>query len=324
MLKCLSAIGGAALTAVLCACGDVSTLSFADGTGPDPTLPPPDPSLIPVVNIAPARGWEPGESPEPASGFSVAAFATDLDHPRWLYRLPNGDVLVAETAAPEQEGIGGPLRWIMNVVMRRAGSAVPSANRITLLRDRDGDGIVDERTAFLEDLNSPFGMTLVGEELYIANTDALLRFPYRDGQTRIDAAGERVADLPAGDINYHWTKNVIASPDGSRLYVTVGSNSNIAENGRRRRRAPERANVGNYRGFPKVDASSLSRAPTVARASPTFSDIDSDEPGVHYTEQRSIIATSVRAAVSTALLHHELHPDGRTAADPRPYPARGS
>ena len=223
---------GVAMTAAAAACGDVATLSVEEGTGRAPALPEPETSLIPTVDIAPADGWEEGETPLAASDFSVAPYATGLEHPRWLYRLPNGDVLVAESAAPPSGGgIGGPKQWIMGMAMKRAGSAVPSANRITLLRDADGDGVVDERTAFLEGLNSPFGMALVGNDFYVANTDALLRFPYRDGDTRIDAPGEKVVDLPAGPINYHWTKNVIASLDGSRLYVTVGSNSNVGESG---------------------------------------------------------------------------------------------
>jgi glucose/arabinose dehydrogenase len=162
---------------------------------------------------------------------SVTAFADGLDHPRWLHVLPNGDVLVAETNAPAREGGGGIRGWAMQFFMQRAGAGVPSADRITLLRDADGDGVVETRTVFLDGLHSPFGMALVGTDLYVANTNALLRFPYEEGQTRIDAPGETVVELPAGPINYHWTKNVIARPDGSRLYVTVGSNSNVAERG---------------------------------------------------------------------------------------------
>jgi len=165
-------------------------------------------------------------------GLRVNAFAAGLDHPRWLYVLPNGDVLVAESNAPpkpeDSKGIKG---WIMKLVMKRAGAGVPSANRITLLRDSNGDGIANLRTVFLQGLNSPFGMALVGNDLYVANTDGLVRFPYRSGETRIIEPGVKVIDLPAGPINHHWTKNVIASRDGSRLYVTVGSNSNVGENG---------------------------------------------------------------------------------------------
>jgi glucose/arabinose dehydrogenase len=213
-------------------CGNEATLRVEDGIGPEPRLPPPEKSLIPVVNIAPAVGWPDGGRPVAAEGMRVAAFADGLDHPRWLYVLPNGDVLVAETAAPERPDDGRGIKgFFMKKAMRRAGSAVPSANRITLLRDGDGDGVADRRSTLIANLNSPFGMALVGEALYVANTDALMRFPYRDGDTAIPAPGVRVAELPAGALNHHWTKNVLAGADGTKLYVTVGSNSNVAENG---------------------------------------------------------------------------------------------
>jgi glucose/arabinose dehydrogenase len=184
------------------------------------------------VKIAPAKGWAEGATPKAAAGFAVAAYAEGLDHPRWVYALPNGDVLVAETNAPPKPEDGKGIKgWAMKKVMKRAGAAVPSANRITLLRDADGDGKAETRTVFLEGLNSPFGMALVGNTLYVANTDAVLRFPYRSGETKIESKGEKVADLPGGPLNHHWTKNLIASPDGKRLYATVGSNSNAAENG---------------------------------------------------------------------------------------------
>jgi glucose/arabinose dehydrogenase len=217
---------------VLAACGSEAKLQVERGTGPDPELPRPEKSLIPTVNIAPAVGWPDGGSPVAAEGTRVQAFADGLDHPRWLYVLPNGDVLVAESAAPERPEDGKGIKgFFMKKAMQRAGSAVPSANRITLLRDTDGDGIADQRTALLRNLNSPFGMALIGHDLYVANTDALLRFRYREGDTSIGSAGVKVAGLPGGPLNHHWTKNVIASPDGSKLYVTVGSNSNVAENG---------------------------------------------------------------------------------------------
>ncbi len=220
------------LALALSACGDVATLPVASGTGPQPVLPPPQRSLIPTVNIAPAQGWANGVTPKAAPGLRVTAFATGLDHPRWLYTLPNGDVLVAETNAPAKPEDGkGITGWVMGLVMKRAGAGVPSANRITLLRDTDGDGVADLRSVLLEGLNSPFGMALVGSELYIANSDAVLRFPYASGDTRITAPAVQVVELPAGPINHHWTKNLIASPDGSALYVTVGSNSNVAERG---------------------------------------------------------------------------------------------
>ncbi|KAA0984560.1 sorbosone dehydrogenase family protein [Pseudomonas sp. ANT_J28] len=220
------------LAGVLVACGETARLQVTDGYGPSPKLPEPNKTLIPTVNIAPAIGWPNGAKPIAATGTQVAAFAESLDHPRWLYVLPNGDVLVAETNAPPKPDDGKGIRgWVMGKVMDRAGAKVPSPNRITLLRDKDHDGIAETRTVFLENLNSPFGMTLVGNDLYVADTDRLLRFHYENGETAIKSQPMKVIDLPGGTLNHHWTKNVIASKDGSKLYVTVGSNSNVAENG---------------------------------------------------------------------------------------------
>jgi glucose/arabinose dehydrogenase len=220
---------------VLCmasACGDVAKLPVSAGTGPNPELPLPRQTLIPTVNIAPAVGWPDGATPQAADGLRVAAFASGLDHPRWLYVLPNGDVLVAESNAPprpaDNKGVKG---WFAGLLMKKAGAGVASANRITLLRDADGNGTVDLRSVLLDGLNSPFGMALVDGRLFVANTDAVLGFPYVDGDTRITDPGTQLVTLPAGPINHHWTKNLIASPDGRKLYVTVGSNSNVAENG---------------------------------------------------------------------------------------------
>jgi glucose/arabinose dehydrogenase len=216
----------------LAGCGDTATVPERAGYGPHPALPSPNPTLLPIVNIAPAKGWRAGVTPVAAAGLAVRAYATGLEHPRWLYVLPNGDVLVAETNAPLRPEEGKGLKgWITKLVMQRAGAGVPSANRITLLRDADGDGSAETRTLFLQELHSPFGITLLGSDLYVANTDALLRFPYREGATQITAPGVKVVELPAGPLNHHWTKNVIASRDGLRLYVTVGSNSNVGENG---------------------------------------------------------------------------------------------
>ena len=216
----------------LAACGEKATLSVADGSGPNPTLPKPATSLIPTVKVAPAKGWPAGAVPTPAAGLRVQAFAEGLDHPRWLHVLPNGDVLVAESNAPPKPKDDASIKgFFMKLFMKQAGAGVPSANRITLLRDSDGDGVAERRSAFLVGLNSPFGMTLVGDQLYVANTDAVVRFPYTAGATRLDSPGVKLVDLPAGPRNHHWTKNVIASPDGARLYATVGSNSNVAEHG---------------------------------------------------------------------------------------------
>jgi glucose/arabinose dehydrogenase len=223
-------VAGLALALAMAGCGESARLSVREGSGPDPMLPQPAPQRIPTVNIAPAVGWHAGEAPVPAPGFAVEAYATGLEHPRWLYVLPNGDVLVAETNKPakEPEGVRGR---VMAALMQRAGAAVPSPDRITLLRDANRNGRVEARHVFLEDLHSPFGMALVGDTLYVANTDAVLAFPYAEGDTRIDTPGRKLADLPAGERNQHWTKSLVASPDGTKLYVGVGSNSNIAEHG---------------------------------------------------------------------------------------------
>ncbi len=225
----------AAGSILLAACGQPARSPVEAGMGPDPELPPPDRSLIPTVKVATADPWASGTAPTPANAqFKVVALARDLGHPRWMYVLPNGDVLVAETNAPERplrKELLGVKGWFMGKVMTKAGAATPSANRITLLRDADGDGIAETRSVFLDKLNSPFGMALVGDELFVANTDALMRFPYRAGVTRIDAPGVKLADLPGGPLNHHWTKSLVASPDGTKLYVGVGSNSNVAEHG---------------------------------------------------------------------------------------------
>jgi len=228
---------GAALAALAaCATGEVIAQSSLPGVGPSPQLPPPEKSWLPTVNIAPAEGWPEGAMPRAPAGFRVTALARGLQHPRWVYTLPNGDVLVAESNSPpprdgaknvHAEGLRGKA---MGWVMKRAGAGVPSADRITLLRDADGDGVAEVRTVFLSGLFSPFGMALVGNELFIANADGVVKVPYQAGQTTIQARPVKLADLPAG-ANHHWTKNVIASPDGRKLYATVGSNSNIGDNG---------------------------------------------------------------------------------------------
>jgi hypothetical protein len=225
-----------ALSAILAvpAWGDTARLPLSATEGPDPQLPPPKIQHLPTIHIAPAKGWEGTETPASVvPGTAVNAFARGLTHPRWLYALPNGDVLVAETDTPPKpddfKGIQGKL---YKSVQKRAGSGrTPSANRITLLRDTHGEGIADQRTVFITGLNSPLGMALVGNSLYVADTDAILRFAYSPGQTQIDTPGTKLTDLPGGPLNHHWTKSLIASPDGTKLYVGVGSNSNAAENG---------------------------------------------------------------------------------------------
>ncbi|MDL2357136.1 MAG: sorbosone dehydrogenase family protein [Pseudomonadota bacterium] len=218
----LSTIGAAALAQ-----------NYAVGYGPNPVLPAPEKTLLPTVNVAPAEGWPQGGKPVAAAGLAVTAYASGLTHPRWIYVLPNGDVLVAETNTPppeEKAPSGGIKGAVMKFEMKKAGAAVASPNRITLLRGIGADGMAASKTTFLEGINSPFGMALVGNELYIAAADAVLRFPYQTGETSISAKPVKVMDLPAG-INHHWTKNIVASPDGKRLYVSVGSNSNVGENG---------------------------------------------------------------------------------------------
>ena len=223
-----------AVATASCSCTESARLAAREDTGPDPVLAAPDKRLIPTVSIAPAIGWGADAMPTSVASRRVTAFARDLSHPRWLYVLPNGDVLVAESNAPAgKSGIGGLKGKIMGAVMKKAGAGAPSAERITLLRDGDGDGVAETRSAFLDGLHSPFGMALVGNTLYVANADALVRVAYTTGATRIDAIPEKVVDLPGkGDeLNHHWTKSLLASRDGTRLYVGVGSNSNIGENG---------------------------------------------------------------------------------------------
>ncbi|ACG78909.1 L-sorbosone dehydrogenase [Phenylobacterium zucineum HLK1] len=212
----------------LAACSTGSGEPWA-GYGPDPHLPKPQKSLIPVVNVAEVKGWAAGEAPTAPPGFVVTRFGEGFDHPRWLLPLPNGDVLVAESSSESKppKGIRG---FFQNLIMKRAGAQEKSPDRIMLLRDADGDGVAEVKTIFAQNIRRPFGMALVGESLYVARDDGVVRFPYAPGQTRVEGAGETVFALPAGR-NHHWTKSLIASPDGTKLYATVGSNSNVAENG---------------------------------------------------------------------------------------------
>jgi glucose/arabinose dehydrogenase len=220
------------IAAVAAACGSPARLPVSAETGVHPVIPRPKESVIPVINVVTAKGWPNDATPVAGEGLTVHAFASGLDHPRWLYVLPNGDVLVAETNAPKRpddnKGIKG---FFFKVFLAKGGGAAPSMNRIVLLRDTNGDGIADTRSIFLSGLYAPFGMTLVDDALYVANSDGIVRFPYLTGVTNIVGPGVKVVDLPAGRINHHWTKNVIASPDGSKLYASVGSNSNVMENG---------------------------------------------------------------------------------------------
>ncbi len=208
---------------------DVAQLAQSDLEGREPKFTDPRKQYIPTIDIADPVGWAANAAPVPAKGLTVARFAAGLDHPRQMLLLPNGDILVAETNSPPRP-VGGVKDWIMGKLMGAAGAGAPSANRIALLRDADGDGIAEQKHVLITGLNSPYGMALIGGTLYVANTDSLLAFPYKEGDTQIAAKPRTVAKLPANAPNYHWTKSLLASPDG-KLYVGIGSNSNIAETG---------------------------------------------------------------------------------------------
>jgi glucose/arabinose dehydrogenase len=204
------------------------------GFGPNPQLPAPKHALIPAVGVPEVVGWPAGAAPKAPPGFTVTRFAEGLDHPRWVLVLPNGDVLVAESAAQPTTAdkmSGGIRGFFQKMLMKKVGSARPSPDNILLLRDANGDGVAETKTVFATGLRSPFGMALVGNTLYVANDDGVVKYPYTDGQTSEQGPGEKVFDLPGPPINHHWTKNIIATPDGSKLYATVGSNSNIGDNG---------------------------------------------------------------------------------------------
>jgi glucose/arabinose dehydrogenase len=223
-------LAGAAFS--LASCGSKpSTATIDDYIGPNPKLVAPSSTSFPTVNVAEAKGWPAGKMPTAAQGLAVNEFAGGLDHPRWLLVLPNGDVLVAETDNPGTDKTGGTVRaFIQDQLMKKAGSAKPSANRISLLRDADGDGVAETKSALITGLYSPFGMALANGELYVANADGIVAYPFQPGQTKVTARPRHVANLPSG-YNHHWTKSMVASPDGKYLYVGVGSNSNVGENG---------------------------------------------------------------------------------------------
>jgi glucose/arabinose dehydrogenase len=184
------------------------------GVGPNPTLPPPDQTSS-VEKYSRIIGWPAGRIPTAPPGFSVSAFAAGLESPRWLYVLPNGDVLVAEARShPKSDQTATHRQGMIG-----AGSVGVSPNRVTLLRDTDGDGVPETRAVLLQHLNQPFGMALVRHTLFVANTDGVMRFPYKDGQTQIESPGELILPLPAGGYNNHWTRNLLASRDGRKLYV---------------------------------------------------------------------------------------------------------
>ena len=216
---------------VLTACGESAKNDINAGIGENVVLPEPNPTKIPTVNVAEAIGWKETAKPIATEGLSVQAYAKTLNHPRWLYQLPNGDVLVAETNF-QMQGLDGSVKgWFAKHFLTKAGAIGSSPDRITFLRDRDGDGVAETRTTFLAGLHSPFGMALVGNTFFVANADAIVSFSYKEGDTAISAEPKKVIDLPGLPLNHHWTKNILASEDGSKLYVTVGSNSNVGENG---------------------------------------------------------------------------------------------
>lgn len=209
---------------------DVARLAEGQDVGREPVFTAPRPTMIPTVAVAEATGWPANAAPTPAQGLAVVRFADGLDHPRSMLRLPNGDVLVAETGSPPRPD-SGIVAKAMNYFMGKAGAGGPSANRIRLLRDTDKDGKAEVQSEFLTGLNSHYGMVLVGDTLYVANTDAIMAFPYKEGDTKITDKGRKLVNLPHNAPNMHWTRNIIASEDGKLLYVAVGSNSNISENG---------------------------------------------------------------------------------------------
>lgn len=210
--------------------GDTADYTVDQVSGPAPIIEAPNVERFPTINVAEVDKWQSGEKPVAADGLTVRRFAEGLDHPRNMLLLPNGDVLVAEANSPprDNKGVEG---FIMRYLMNMAGAGVASANRITLLRDVDGDGVADKRTVLLEGLNSPYGMALVGEILYVANTDSVIAYPFKPGQEKITDKGRKVAILSATKPNNHWTRNIVANADGTKLYVAIGSATNIADAG---------------------------------------------------------------------------------------------
>jgi glucose/arabinose dehydrogenase len=229
-MSTFSLLAGATLAALVGSTASHDAGFPASQYGANPILPAPHQYLLPPMQVPPGVGWADGKTPAVPAGLQIRAFAAGFEHPRMVYTLPKGDVLVVESNGPKAP-IYRPKDFIEGKVKALAGSAAPGGNRIILLRDSKGGGTPDVRTVFIDHLHSPFGVVLVGNDLYVADTDAILRFPYASGETRITSAGVKLTDLPAGPIDHHWTKSLTASPDGSKLYVGVGSNSNITENG---------------------------------------------------------------------------------------------
>lgn len=236
---------------------DKAQLDIKELQGDTPNLTKMRPEASPTISIAEIVGWSKGAKPVAAPGFAVAEFAEGLDHPRWLHTLPNGDILVAESTQPSRE-VQGVADWITRKVMSKANGSQKSANRISLLRDGDGDGVAETKSALLEGLNSPFGMALVGDKLYVGNTDSVMAFPFKVGETKITAKGEKIMSLPAGHPNNHWARNLFYDPTQDSLFITIGSNSNIGENGMESEK--DRARIMQYelkRGTARVYAYGL-------------------------------------------------------------------
>jgi glucose/arabinose dehydrogenase len=217
----------------LAACGSSQKIDPNSQFGPNPNLPEPTRGLLPNFRVPKVVGWKSGETPTVPNGFKIEAFATGLANPRRVYPLPNGDVIVVETQKSGSEPLDRPKRPIMDWMesMAHGGSGGGPSNRLLLFRDSNGDGKPDAKTVLVDHLNAPFGIVALNGYLYVADTDAILRFPFTPGQTAITGPAQKVVDLPAGPIDHHWTKDITVSPDGSKLYVGVGSNSNAMERG---------------------------------------------------------------------------------------------
>ena len=230
-LLSFAALGTVALT--LAACSDPK-FDESSQVGPDPVLPEPKQYLLPPINVAPGEGWQKGQTPVVPAGLRIQALATGLAHPRMVYVLPNGDILAVQAKSPPPEPVKRPKDPIVALVKNKA-TAYPggpkAASRITLIRDANGDGVPELQVTLLDNLHSPFGVVWIDNMLYVANTDAVVRYPFEPGQTSITTPGTVLTELPGGPIDHHWTKSLTVSPDGSKLYATVGSNSNITENG---------------------------------------------------------------------------------------------
>jgi glucose/arabinose dehydrogenase len=219
------------LALLLAACGGPDPRPASETYGASPPLPEARAQGIPTIKIAPVEPWPEDAAPVAPEGFAVSRYAAGLDHPRWMTVLPNGDVLVAQASTERRRG-GGVAGWVENRILDAAGATTASANSIMLLRDGDADGVVDSRSVFLDGLKQPFGMALIGNHFYVANTDALLRFAYTPGAAKIDGAGEQVLALPYNAAhNGHWTRDLLASADGTKLYISVGSVSNVPTDG---------------------------------------------------------------------------------------------